>query len=214
MKHMIYLVVLLLTACAQLQTPPEPDTLPDLLQQPTQKLHGGGVFTPSGALALTSNSRAFRAGDVLTVVLEETTQASKKADTSFDKKSGASAKPMVLGNHNFNTQLGITADREFNGGASSTQQNRLSGALTVVVHKVLANGLLQVKGEKQLTLNQGEETLRLSGYVRGEDLDAENRVSSLRVANARISYAGSGALANANEAGWLMKFFTGPLMPF
>lgn len=83
-----------------------------------------------------------------------------------------------------------------------------------MVHRVLPNGLLQVKGEKQLTLNQGEEMLRVAGYVRVEDIDTDNRVSSLRIANARIGYSGSGALADANSPGWLMRFFASPLMPF
>ncbi|KUM01673.1 flagellar basal body L-ring protein FlgH [Chromobacterium subtsugae] len=209
------LAALLLAACAQFQpAPPEADPLPDLLQQQAQTSRGGGVFTPAGALSLTSDNHAFRAGDVLTVVLEETTQASKQAGTSFGKKSGAKVGPTLLGNTTFNAQVGIDASRDFNGSSTSTQQNALAGSLTVVVHKVLANGLLQVKGEKQLALNQGEETLRLSGYVRVEDIDTDNRVSSLRIANARIGYSGTGALADANNAGWLMKFFASPLMPF
>lgn len=208
------LAALLLAACAQFQPPPEPDPLPELMRQQTSLPIGGGVFTSGGSLSLTSDNRAFRPGDVLTVVLEETTQASKQAGTSFGKKSGAKIGPSLIGNTTFNAQVGIDANRDFNGSSSSTQQNALAGSLTVVVHKVLPNGLLQVKGEKQLALNQGEEMLRLAGYVRVEDIDTDNRVSSLRIANARIGYSGSGALADANSPGWLMRFFASPLMPF
>ncbi|AXE31221.1 flagellar basal body L-ring protein FlgH [Chromobacterium phragmitis] len=209
------LCALSLAGCAQFQPPPvEPDPLPDLVWQQNAQPQGGGVFTPGGALSLTSDNRAYRPGDILTVVLEETTQASKQAGTSFGKKSGAKVAPSLIGNTTFNAQLGIDANRDFNGSSSSTQQNALSGALTVVVHKVLPNGMLQVKGEKRLTLNQGEEMVRLAGYVRVEDIDTDNRVSSLRIANARIGYSGSGALADANSPGWLMRFFTSPLMPF
>jgi flagellar L-ring protein precursor FlgH len=51
--------------------------------------HGsaGGVFVPDNGWSLTSDVRSFRPGDVLTVMLNETTQASKKADTSFGKNS-------------------------------------------------------------------------------------------------------------------------------
>ncbi|MBP4050218.1 flagellar basal body L-ring protein FlgH [Chromobacterium violaceum] len=209
------LAALLLAACAQFQPPPpEPDPLPDLMRQQTSLPQGGGVFTAGGSLSLTSDNRAFRPGDVLTVVLEETTQASKQAGTSFGKKSGAKIGPSLIGNTTFNAQVGIDANRDFNGSSSSTQQNALAGSLTVVVHRVLPNGLLQVKGEKQLTLNQGEEMLRVAGYVRVGDIDTDNRVSSLRIANARIGYSGSGALADANSPGWLMRFFASPLMPF
>lgn len=215
LRRLAPLGALLLAACASFQpAPPRPDPLPDLLRQSAEAPRGGGVFTPGGSLALTSDNRAFRPGDVLTVVLEETTQASKQAGTTFGKQSGAKIGPSLLGNTTFNAQVGIDANRNFSGSSTSTQQNALAGSLTVVVHKVLANGLLQVQGEKQLTLNQGEETLQLAGYVRVEDIDTDNRVSSLRIANARIGYSGSGALADANNPGWLMKFFASPLMPF
>jgi flagellar L-ring protein precursor FlgH len=84
----------------------------------------------------------------------------------------------------------------------------------VVVQDVLPNGLLSVSGEKTLMLNQGEEFLRLKGYIRAADIGADNQVSSLRVANARIAYSAKGALADANTPGWLTRFFAGPLMPF
>lgn len=174
----------------------------------------GGVFNPD-AVPLTSDSRAFRVGDVVTVQLEETTQASKKAGTSFSKASDVNVAPLkVLGKAYGRTALGVSADRGFTGDATSTQQNALSGALTVVVQEVLPNGLLKVAGEKTLLLNQGEEFVRLKGYLRAADINADNQVSSLRVANAQIAYSAQGALAEANTPGWLTRFFTGPLMPF
>ena len=216
---------LLLTACGAPQaltamtgplpraTPGEEDA-PPIARAPVRKGQSGGVFVQDSSWSLTSDSRAFRPGDVVTVTLEETTQASKKADTSFGKGSKASVDPSVLLGNTFKTTIGVGAQRDFTGTSSSTQQNALQGAITVVVQEVLPNGLLRVKGEKSLFLNQGEEFVRVMGYVRAADIDAENRISSLRIANARIAYAGQGALADANSAGWLMRFFNGPLMPF
>jgi flagellar L-ring protein precursor FlgH len=172
------------------------------------------VFS-ADTVSLTSDARAFRVGDVVTVLLQETTQASKKAGTSFSKGSSASVTPMgALGKTFGKTAIDISADRSFKGDATSTQQNALSGALTVIVQEVLPNGLLRVAGEKRLQLNQGEEFVRLKGYLRAADIDNDNQVSSLRVANARIAYSGQGSLADANTPGWLTRFFTGPLMPF
>ena len=174
----------------------------------------GGVFS-SDALSLTSDARAYRVGDVVTVILQETTQASKRAGTSFNKGSSVGVSPVgILGKSFAKTGVDISADRSFSGDSTSTQQNALSGALTVIVQEVLPNGLLRVAGEKNMTLNQGEEFVRLKGYIRAADVDADNQVSSLRVANARIAYSAKGVLADANQAGWLTRFFTGPLMPF
>ncbi|VXB34954.1 flagellar basal body L-ring protein FlgH [Massilia sp. 9I] len=174
----------------------------------------GGVFT-ADTVGLTSDSRAYRVGDAVTVILQETTQASKRAGTSFSKGSSASVAPIgALGKVFGKTGIDVSADRSFEGDATSTQQNALSGALTVIVQEVLPNGLLRVAGEKNLMLNQGEEFVRLKGFVRAQDIDNDNQVSSLRVANARIAYSGKGALADSNAPGWLVRFFTGPLMPF
>ena len=208
-------MAVLLVGCASrapIAAAPEEDAVP--VARTVQRGVSGGVFS-SDALSLTSDARAYRVGDVVTVILQETTQASKRAGTSFSKGSSVGVTPLgVLGKTFGKTGVDISADRSFAGDSTSTQQNALSGALTVIVQEVLPNGLLRVAGEKNMTLNQGEEFVRLKGYVRAADVDADNQVSSLRVANARIAYSAKGVLADANSAGWLTRFFTGPLMPF
>jgi flagellar L-ring protein FlgH len=209
---------LVLTGCASRAHPDNPALEDDALAlpktQPARAGVGGGVFS-ADTVSLTSDARAFRVGDVVTVLLQETTQASKKAGTSFSKGSSASVTPISAFGKTFGrTGIDLSADRSFNGDATSTQQNALSGAITVLVQEVLPNGLLRVAGEKRLQLNQGEEYVRIKGYLRAADIDNENQVSSLRVANARIAYSGQGTLADANKPGWLTRFFTGPVMPF
>jgi flagellar L-ring protein precursor FlgH len=208
----------LLTGCASnvpLHTPaPVDEALALPRASVTRAGVSGGVFS-ADTVSLTSDARAFRVGDIVTVLLQETTQASKKAGTSFSKGSSVSVTPLgVLGKTFGRTAIDASADRSFQGDATSTQQNALSGAVTVIVQDVLPNGLLRVAGEKRLQLNQGEEFLRVKGYLRAADIDNNNQVSSLRVANARIVYSGQGTLADANTPGWLTRFFTGPLMPF
>jgi flagellar L-ring protein precursor FlgH len=209
---------LLLAGCASSVPLNNPKPVDDALALPKSTALragvSGGVFS-ADTVSLTSDSRAFRVGDAVTVLLQETTQASKKAGTSFSKGSNVAVDPLsVLGKSFPKTAIGINADRGFQGDATSTQQNALTGAVTVIVQEVLPNGLLRVAGEKRLQLNQGEEFLRLAGYLRAADIDNDNQVSSLRVANARIAYSGQGSLADANSPGWLTRFFTGPLMPF
>ena len=191
----------------------EPDDLP-MSAFETRRGTAGGVAIPDQAWSLTSDVRAFRAGDVLTVELEESTQASKKSGTQLDKRSSIDApKPSVFG-HTLPIDAQAAIKRGFDGSGSSSQQNTLRGSVTVIVQRVMPNGLLQVRGEKRLVLNQGEETVRLAGYVRAADIDSNNRVSSQRVANARIDYSGKGSLADANRPGWLTRFFNSPWMPF
>ena len=80
--------------------------------------------------------------------------------------------------------------------------------------KVLPNGNLYLKGEKKIWINQGQENVMLSGVVRPIDVAPDNSVPSSRVANARITYDGKGAIADANAAGWMSRFFNSPWTPF
>ncbi|MGY4534383.1 flagellar L-ring protein precursor FlgH [Pseudomonas sp. TE3786] len=175
---------------------------------------GGGLFRSGYGGALTQDQRALRIGDILTVVLEEVTQSSKSAGTSFGKGASlAVGIPTVLGKTYDKLESSADASRDFDGSAKSSQQNSLRGSIAVTVHSVLPNGTLLVKGEKNLRLNQGEEFIRLTGLVRVDDINRFNQVSSQNIANANISYAGRGLLNDSNSAGWLTRFFTSPIFP-
>lgn len=179
----------------------------------------GSIYHDSQNMELFADSRAHRVGDILTVVLEENTQASKKASTSTDKTDKTSiGVPTILG-HSLSiggqpASTTATAARSFAGDGSSSQSNQLTGQITVTVAKRLSNGNLFVRGEKWLTINQGQELVRISGIVRPQDIGQDNSVVSTRVADAHIEYTGRGSLANANTQGWLSRFFNSKWMPF
>lgn len=188
--------------------PPEDFVMPDTAVQ------GGGVYNGGYNWSLTQDRRAYRVGDILTVRLDESTQASKQARTNFGKKNDVTiGVPQAFGHSVDKLSGSVDGDRNFNGNASSQQQNSLRGSITVAVFKVLPNGVLAVRGEKWLTLNQGDEYMRVTGLVRADDVERDNTVSSQRIANARISYAGRGALSDSNAAGWLTRIFNHPLFP-
>jgi flagellar L-ring protein FlgH len=215
--RMLLLTVSLLglAGCAGMRvntSTPDVDDMPDSAFE-VSKGQAGGVMVPNSAWSLTSDNRAFRSGDLLTVVLQESTQASKQSGTSIGKNSNVNAKAGKIMGNTIPTDTELGFKRDFSGSGSSSQQNALKGSVSVIVQKVLPNGLLQVRGEKRLTLNQGEEIVRLSGYVRVADIDTNNRVSSQQIANARIQYSGRGSLADANQPGWLTRFFNSPWMP-
>lgn len=214
----LLLLVLFLSGCQTLSRPPfeddEADYAPPQLDYSQSPAVSGGLFRP-GIGSLVQDRRAVRVGDILTVVLDESTQSSKSAGTSFGKSSSVGVPvPRLLGRDYPDVETGIEADRDFNGSANSSQQNTLRGEIAVTVHEVLPNGVLLVKGEKWLRLNQGDEFIRLTGLVRIDDIDNHNRVSSRNVADARISYAGRGALSDSNSAGWMTRFFNSPWFPF
>ena len=99
----------------------------------------------------------------------------------------------------------LTAKRDFKGEGAANQSNSLSGNISVTVVEVLPNGNLNVRGEKRVTLNQGDEYIRLSGIVRPVDIDSANTITSDKVADVTIMYIGEGAMADASKMGWLSR---------
>lgn len=211
-----------LAACGG--TPVEPEPEPPRFLRVTPAIptasSNGSLYQPATAAPLFADVRAGRVGDILTVVLNEQTNATKNSTTSTSKSNSVnSADATILGipvtaagNPIFNTSLDSSAEFEGEGGA--TQSNTLQGSVTVQVVERLPNGNLVIAGEKWLTLNQGREFVRVSGIVRPIDIEPGNEISSQKVADARIEYGARGALADANRMNWLARFFHSPWMPF
>jgi flagellar L-ring protein FlgH len=192
---------------------------PPPAQQVAPAQADGSIYHDSQNMELFADPRAHRVGDILTVALVESTQASKKATTSTSKTDKAKiASPTILGQGlsigGKVADIGLDGERSFDGAGSSSQSNQLTGQITVTVAQRLTNGNLLVRGEKWLTINQGQELVRISGIVRPQDIGQDNVVPSTRVADARISYTGRGTLADANTRGWLSRFFNSKWMPF
>jgi flagellar L-ring protein precursor FlgH len=114
----------------------------------------------------------------------------------------------------FDLSESLKSNHSFEGKGSSDQNNSLQGDISVTVVEVLPNGSLKVRGEKRVTLNRGDEFIRLSGIVRPVDIDASNVIPSTKVADATIMYTGEGELADANRMGWLSRLFMSVLFPF
>ena len=189
-------------------------TLPEHMEPPALAAPGS-LYTSATSMRLFDDLKAYRPGDILTVILQESTVSSKKADTSVGKNATATiATPSVLGNTYPKLAANLSGSRSFTGKAAALQQNHLAGSVTVVVQKVLPSGALFVKGSKQVRLNQGDEVIFVSGVVRPEDVTQENQVSSLRLAQARISYTGRGDLAESNSMGWLSRILNSAWFPF
>jgi len=180
----------------------------------------GAIYAAGSDVSLFEDLKARRIGDLLTIVLKESTSASKSASTKTKKDSSIDLPgPTLVGravtvNGKPVLESSIEGAREFDGQGSSSQSNTLSGNITVTVVSRLQNGNLVVQGEKWLRLNQGDEFVRISGVIRPYDIQQDNTVTSDRVADARISYGGRGMVASVNRAGWLSRFFNSAWYPY
>jgi len=217
----LVLAPLALAACGLMARGPEPlSPSAAAVLPPAAEPTPGAIFQAGREVAWLEDLKAHRVGDILTIRLQEATQASKTSSTKTKKDTTVTnAAPTLLGQgvtRNGTPLLANSLDgaQQFQGEGSSSQSNSLDGSITVTVTERLPNGNLVVQGEKWLSLNQGDEFIRITGIVRPFDIATDNTVTSDKIANARISYSGRGTLASANRAGWLARFFNSPLMPF
>ncbi|MBV1959200.1 MAG: flagellar basal body L-ring protein FlgH [Pseudomonadales bacterium] len=219
---LVALLIVLLSGCVTIseESPDDPAYAPVALEKlippPAQ---GGSLFQDNFGISLYDDHKAYRIGDIITVTLNENTASSKTADTKVERESETTlVDPVLLGQSmtgwGRNFGFGLNSENDFEGKAGSDQSNSLVGSITVTVVNVLPNGVLKIRGEKWIALNQGEEYIRISGMIRTEDISSNNEVSSMRVADARISYGGVGALADANSQGWLGRFFNSKWWPW
>ncbi len=195
---------------------------PIVYNQPTTGVSPASLYSEQRGLSLFADTRAREVGDIISVVLVEATSAAKSADTAVSRGTEVGVEAPTLFGQPFNfgadkrydLSQSIGASSTFSGDGASNQSNRLTGTIAVQVARVLPNGNLMVQGEKWIALNQGDEFIQLRGIVRPEDISPTNTIASTQVADARISYGGTGILDEANKPGWLNLFFNSPLNPF
>jgi flagellar L-ring protein FlgH len=170
----------------------------------------GSIFQASqGYAGLHEGNRARRVGDLVTVLLVERISSSKSATSKTDRDGGVGLLPPVSGPLSFlkADALRASGNSSFDGRGSAGQTSALGGEISVTIAQVYGNGTALVRGEKRLTLSQGEEWVQFSGIVRLADVDQANRIISTQVADARIEYSGNGQVARASREGWLQRFF-------
>jgi flagellar L-ring protein FlgH len=215
------LAIAVLSGCAATQPQPlahSPEFAPvyPVVQEPA-RMATGAIFDAKRADAWFGRSRTFKVGDVITVLLNESLQANRAQTTDVARKSSNDAIPAgvstILGNiEGVPRGLNVNgADISSSGSGSTDQSATLNGSVAVSVVDVLANGNLILRGEKQLQMTEGTELIQVSGIVRPDDIAPNFTVQSRRLANAQISYRGSGDVANASKPGWgtslLMKMW-------
>ena len=177
----------------------------------------GGIYGNRQSDAWFGRGRNYQVGDLITVLLNESTQADRSQKTDISRDASNTALPsgtnLLLGNiHPILDGLNVNAAKTISSGKGTAAQGAsLTGSVTVTVTEILANGNLVVRGEKKLGLSEGTEVIQVAGVIRPQDIGPNGTVQSLRLANAQIAYRGTGDLASASKPGWgtigLMKFW-------
>ena len=222
-RYLVLAVALLLAACSSTQKKPlvdDPFYAPVYPEAPPTKIAAtGSIYQDSQASSLYSDIRAHKVGDIITIVLKESTQAKKSAGNQIKKGSDMSLDPIFAGGSNVSIG-GVPIDLRYKDSmntkreSDADQSNSLDGSISANVMQVLNNGSLVIRGEKWISINNGDEFIRVTGLVRSQDIKPDNTIDSTRMANARIQYSGTGTFADAQKVGWLSQFFMSDWWPF
>lgn len=217
------LLVLGLGGCA---TAPEPlahspqfaPVIPVAIDKP--RMATGAIYNGRQSDNFFGRNRNYRVGDLITVMLDESTRAIRKQTGTVKREasndvipSGLVSKALRIPSKIFGSKgegalegLNLNSSNIASTGEGSADQNAsLTGAVSVTVVEVLSNGNLMVRGEKQLALTEGAEIIQVSGIIRPEDVSPNNMVQSRRLANAQIAYRGTGDMAAVAKTGWGTK---------
>ena len=172
------------------------------------KVATGAIYVGRQSDSWFGKSRSFQVGDVITVLLNESSQATRTQNGTITRDSSNNMIPTGLSSWGAGVG-GLMKGIKMDGGSMSNkgtgaadQQASLTGSVAVAVVEVMPNGNLVLRGEKQLALTEGSEIIQVAGIIRPDDVSPSNTVQSKRLANAQIAYRGTGDLANATRAGW------------
>jgi flagellar L-ring protein precursor FlgH len=179
--------------------------------QAVQASGNGAIYQAAAYRPLFEDRRARQVGDMLTIVINEKTQAGKAASSNASKTSAVDSSISAVAGLPLKTLQGLGVNAEasntYDDKSAVNSSNTFSGSVTVTVIDVLPNGNLVVAGEKQIALDKGTEYVRLSGVVQPDTIQAGNTVSSSKVADARLEYRTSAKFDKAEMMSWLARFF-------
>jgi flagellar L-ring protein precursor FlgH len=203
------LLVLLGGCAAPGPLPSDPNFAPAMpMPRAVESAPTGGIFRAGVSDGMLSQNRRFQVGDVITVLLSESTQANRQQSTDLSREASNNVIPQGITDRvaKSSTLLnGINLNNssiESSGTGTANQRASLNGSVSVTVVEVLPNGNLVLRGEKQMTLSEGTEGIQVSGIVRAEDIAPNNTVQSRRLADARFIYRGEGDIARTSSPGW------------
>jgi flagellar L-ring protein precursor FlgH len=157
--------------------------------------------------SLFSDQKANRIGDAVTVFVVEVSSASNDAKTTSSRESNlslsASNKSGTGAGMDISAGLGV--GNQFRGEGATSSRGSVRAKISARVDSVMPNGNLMITGNRTITVNGEEQTIKISGVVRPSDVQADNSVYSYNISDAVIVFEGNGIVSRAQGPGWLTK---------
>ncbi len=227
-KILILIFTLLMSACSELKEVRDiknagmpPKYYPE---EPKQVIANEGSLWKNKA-SLYEDKKARRVNDLVTIIINETTTAQKKASTSSSRDSSTNYGldtffgmntdfniqnlPLINGFYKagnvFSPAVKGSAKSDFKGDGDTARTGKIAGTITAKVVEVLPNGNLVIESRKEIFVNNEKEILVLRGIIRPDDISQSNTILSQYVADAQIYLVGEGTLGDKQSQGWLVR---------
>jgi flagellar L-ring protein precursor FlgH len=175
------------------------------------------LWHDNGSKAMFADKRANSVGDLLTIIVQENTTASKDNKTATSKKAAVDASiasflysPGASGLLTKGGQLPAlkyASQSDFNGGGTINNSEQIIAQITVRVIDVLPNKTLVLEGSRETSFGGERQTAILRGIVRQEDVSSGNTVFSYNVADAKIQLISKGTISDSQRKGWFTRIW-------
>ena len=193
----------------------------------TEQPKNGSLYQ-AGAMTLFNDARAHKVGDIITISLSESMTAKKADEAKYDKSNNQDygiSTPFSVGTPNNvvgsavnaitsplqGLSVGYGSESAFSGKSDVKQNSSLTGSIAVTVVEVISNGNLVIRGEKWITIHDGDEVVQFAGIIRPDDIQPDNTITSEKVADVRLVYKDVGMAGDTARAGvgtqWLTKYW-------
>jgi flagellar L-ring protein FlgH len=187
--------------------------------------HGDSLFNKraaeSGTLISAKSSR-FEVGDIITVLVRESIDASTdsvldtKKESTQEATADAAANQFLVGKGSSGLGLfpagalpnwNLESEGEVKSDGTTSRGNSLTMTISCTVTSVNDNGTMMIEGQKNITVNREKSILKVAGTLRARDVGTDNTVQSNQIANSQIQLTGEGPLWNNQRRGLFTKLF-------
>ena len=160
--------------------------------------------------SLFTDKRAFRVGDVVTILLQERSSGTNEANTNSDSRNRFDLESSATGALDFIPGMGMNSRINMDNRSSglTSRSGRLEGKLAARVVEILPGGNLRLEGRRTIEVNGEEQITILTGLVRPNDIMADNSIYSYLIADASITYRGKGMVDHASKPGIIIRFLS------
>lgn len=157
--------------------------------------------------SLFADHKSRKIGDLLTVLIVESAQASNEAKTSTANSNSLAMSGKGSGALDFIPEFGASGSgsNTYAGSGKTERKGSLKATLAVRISEILANGNYIISGSKRIEVNGEKQITALEGLIRPEDILDNNSIYSNNIANLEITYSGEGVVADVEDPGLLTR---------